>query len=281
MSSSILGQDMTYRGLLLIVLFMIGSTHSALGNETIRQPFSHDIHLGLDTVTCTTCHGLLEQKAPGFPDKKACMECHEHDNRDFENSAFKQRIPDENLEFPHGKHAEIKCTPCHSIDKNKAITAEPSKDCLTCHAQKSVKPDCTVCHKTQVMPGYHGKTFGINHSRLSNDMSDDAPHGRDCRMCHEQPVCTSCHKTMKPKSHTGFFRMRGHGLKASLDRTSCKTCHAESSCIQCHKQTKPLNHKGLWRDSHGLSIPGGFTGTMGNCALCHRPAWCTDCHNSR
>ncbi|MBU0991133.1 MAG: cytochrome c family protein [Proteobacteria bacterium] len=267
---------MKYYRFFIILLVVTGICYTAFGRSSGLSGFPHKGHI--EKTTCVTCHSVSEDSVPGFPDKAKCLECHDDKKVAWETAYPEKRKKTPDLPFPHKKHSNHKCALCHHPDE-KTITAEASKACLDCHEANNVAPDCVSCHQTEVMPGYHDAAWRMNHSRLSEKMIDPDVHGKDCRMCHSEPVCTTCHNTMKPMSHNGFFRLRGHGLNAAIDSKSCSTCHKESACIQCHRQTKPLNHKGLWETSHGRAVPAGLDGPVGSCSVCHNPAWCTSCHN--
>ena len=91
------------------------------------------------------------------------------------------------------------------------------------------------------------------------------------------PVCTSCHRSHPPKSHTALWRLRGHGPASAFDPEPCRVCHQPGMCIQCHRTTAPLNHRGAWGTVHGFAA-GSFAND--NCYVCHRRADCLACHKS-
>lgn len=273
---AILGHDMKYLWFIIMFLAVAGTGYTASGKDGDYSSFPHEGHI--EKMSCVTCHSASEDKTPEFPDQEKCKTCHK-DKIPWESAYPEKRKTNTDLPFPHGKHSDKTCTVCHHLDENKAINAEPSTACLKCHEANDVTPDCISCHQTEVMPGYHSNAWRMDHSRIPGQMIETDVHGNDCRMCHRDPVCISCHHTMKPLSHNGFFRLRGHGLQAAIDSQTCKTCHQERTCIQCHREIKPLNHKGRWENSHGRAAPGGLNGPIGNCAVCHQPAWCTRCHN--
>jgi hypothetical protein len=61
-------------------------------------------------------------------------------------------------------------------------------------------------------------------------------HVYDCNSCHVDDACRKCHQLNRPKSHTGFWRIRGHGIKGLAERESCINCHVQTFCIRsvCH-----------------------------------------------
>lgn len=181
--------------------------------------------------------------------------------------------------FSHTPHTNTSCRACHIIKTDTPPFIPGHAQCSRCHSAMGLKQGCSDCHLKKFLPESHGGLWRNSHTRYDAGKGYKKKHGQDCSACHKQPVCTSCHKTIAPKNHTGFFRTRGHGLKASIERNSCTTCHRESACIRCHRSTKPLNHRGQWQYLHGLAIPGGKTGSTGKCAVCHKPTWCVTCHN--
>ena len=117
-----------------------------------------------------------------------------------------------------------------------------------------------------------------------------------CALCHREDTCAECHRVEQPLSHTQGFRLKGHGLLASMDRGSCAVCHEPSSCEACHAETLPLSHGGMWGGTKSLHCLTCHTPLEQNgCAVCHKgtpshalappkPDWhdpamnCTACH---
>jgi hypothetical protein len=94
-----------------------------------------------------------------------------------------------------------------------------------------------------------------------------------CTLCHQQGnSCSTCHQRMPPASHDNTFRLRTHGLQASIDRSGCGVCHTQDSCASCHRVTQPRSHRG------GFGAP-----TNNHCVSCHLPVQdtgCRACHAS-
>lgn len=131
-------------------------------------------------------------------------------------------------------------------------------------AQEAV---CTECHESShFVPSYHDGGWLKRHG-TGRELGMPTAHGRDCGACHPGDACTQCHRRMPPASHTGFWRTRGHGLRAGFDRRSCRTCHAEPYCIRCHRESPPLNHRGDWQSRHGRA--GADPASPGRCFVCH------------
>jgi len=205
--------------------------------------------------------------------------------------------------FPHVTHVEHyedECIVCHvGLDDNEV----PSKidpllmsACVDCHASQGRVDECFDCHKEidenwtprnhdlawESMHGLVSRGMGIGDFSLLGPRSDDADvhrtvdhgHGEatanDCTVCHSEQTCDDCHFTQEPKGHNSYFRRRGHGLQARVDRESCVVCHTPDYCDRCHTITEPVTHNGL------------FGGTKSNhCVGCHLPLQgesCFTCH---
>lgn len=160
------------------------------------------------------------------------------------------------------------------------ITAygESGRNDASSDLDKAGNISCEECHDGRIfLPSYHFSGWRIRHGKMKKNQYQEE-HGKQCDDCHQKNACIDCHKKRKPRSHTSFFRIRGHGLKADMDRQSCATCHKESFCIRCHQHTKPMNHKGNWLQRHGYMIPAGQLKNIGKCNVCHSAGWCLSCH---
>lgn len=249
----------------------------ATAAEKNRLVFSHKDHVELSG--CKDCHGGSKGSVePVIPDGKACVECHNDSPLEKLNLADRKK-PKPLLVFSHKTHGKSDCMICHTISEKQLPGMPGFPECSKCHSNMNVKTSCGNCHNTPFTPDYHKGLWTKTHGFRAESITNKAVHGKNCALCHPEPSCVRCHQTMKPNSHTGFFRMRGHGLKASIESESCKTCHRESFCVSCHRETKPLNHKGNWEYIHGFAIPGGKGGAIGKCAVCHKASWCAACHN--
>ena len=74
------------------------------------------------------------------------------------------------------------------------------------------------------------------HVAASDQLPERTLRSDQCSLCHQPSECTDCHSVELPESHDNFFRRRGHGLIASMDRQSCATCHDSDSCDRCHQE---------------------------------------------
>ena len=59
----------------------------------------------------------------------------------------------DHVKFPHMRHvnAEVDCTECHGQVQEIEIIEEVAQPlgmgwCITCHVEREVRRDCTVCH---------------------------------------------------------------------------------------------------------------------------------------
>ncbi|MFH2063885.1 MAG: cytochrome c3 family protein [Pseudomonadota bacterium] len=260
----------------LIVLLTCFS-FSFADEEKTGAVFPHVQHV--EEQTCTDCHQTRSGSTePGFPDSAVCAECHD-DSPEKRVRSWGAPKTANHIIFSHGIHAKSECRVCHPVMENNPPKIPGYQECRECHAFIGGKTGCRDCHPILFTPKYHQGLWRRFHDEQPDTAAINSIHGRDCGACHPEPSCRRCHQTMKPRSHTGFFRMRGHGLAAAVETTSCRTCHRESFCIQCHRESKPLNHRGAWASTHGFAIPGGYTGSIGKCGVCHQPSWCRACHS--
>ncbi len=262
------------RAVILAMLIVPLIYLSALARN--KTEFPHSDHL--EEASCAECHLSGKGKEPEIPDQKSCTECHDDGKEESVtgNAPFQESYP---FTFSHTAHTIQECQTCHIISET-GLPATPSyTECSMCHKAINKKMTCSQCHTSVVtIPLNHNGPWNRTHGKRTDFGNDVQGHGKDCRICHGSSACQSCHRDNKPSSHTGFFRVRGHGLKADIEKESCSVCHQEASCVRCHRETRPLNHKGTWRTTHGLAIPGGVSGASGKCSLCHSTASCTECH---
>lgn len=265
---------------------------SAFSSPGTPFGFSHAVHFE-EGLECGDCHMMWDsEEAPGIPPRGSCNLCHESIDAEkpperridqlFDGDSFKaqrvSKLADEVI-FSHLQHATkpVECASCHKgIETSEYVDstlAVQMADCESCHQQESVANDCATCHqrlRTDVAPDshlfswtkMHGPTVRAQHQTTAND----------CSMCHQESSCTTCHQSTPPEGHNNFFRRRGHGLHARMDRQSCAACHRSDSCDTCHQNTRPTNHTA------------SFSGTLNtHCLGCHLPlvdSECSTCHRS-
>jgi len=248
----------------------------ALGADN-ADPFPHPPHLE-EADDCGTCHeaaarGEMEIK------KGACAECHEDEVPGYRPLRREGR---EILRFPHALHVEAgDCADCHKAPE--MIPARGKKACDACHSENDVDvpdPACAKCHAApaeKLTPPDHRGTWAVSHGHEAAWRVFDR-HGRDCTTCHKQDACAACHRTSRPRSHTGLWRLRTHGAAAAWNRDSCRTCHETGTCVACHRNTEPLNHVGAWSKMHGLTAR---SISDSSCNVCHSGGDCARCHAGR
>jgi hypothetical protein len=238
------------------------------------DPFPHDLHLE-EVDDCTMCH---KAGADGEMDvdKAACAECH-----DDETPGFRPVMSDgpEILRFPHALHVEAgDCTDCHKLPA--MAFPRGKKTCDACHKENDVEvPEsaCASCHGKpahKLTPADHKGTWAVSHGKAA-PWRVFSRHGKDCTTCHKQDACDSCHRTSRPRSHTGLWRLRTHGTAASWNRDTCRTCHETGGCVACHQNTPPMNHIGAWSKLHGLTAR---SKADTSCNACHNVGYCNACH---
>jgi hypothetical protein len=141
-----------------------------------RQPifFRHDIHAGQYKIQCQYCHYSVNVSSePGIPSMQTCMGCHtvvagSDSSHKVEikklRDAWSQKKPVEWVRvhylarfahFPHQRHIKAlgpnACATCHG-DVQRMPQVERVNNinnmgfCVTCHLERKVSRDCTVCH---------------------------------------------------------------------------------------------------------------------------------------
>ena len=141
-----------------------------------RQPvfFRHDIHAGLNKMPCQYCHySVAESSEPGIPSMATCMGCHliisgADSSHKVEiakvRESFNTQKPIEwvrvhsvakHVHFPHMRHIKVlgpnACQTCHGDVARmpqvfKVNNINNMGFCITCHLQRQVNRDCTLCH---------------------------------------------------------------------------------------------------------------------------------------
>jgi hypothetical protein len=141
-----------------------------------RQPifFRHDIHAGQYQIQCQYCHYTAAVSSePGIPSIETCMGCHlaisgsdsgaKSEIRKLRKAASDQKPVEwvrihavaRHVHFPHSRHIKAlgptACMTCHGDVKRmpqvyKVNNITNMGFCITCHLQRGVTRDCTVCH---------------------------------------------------------------------------------------------------------------------------------------
>lgn len=146
-----------------------------------RQPifFRHDIHAGQYKISCQYCHYTVsETTEPGIPSVETCMGCHQaiggadsasrgeiRKLRTFWNERADSTKPKlewvrihtlaRHAHFPHMRHIKAlgpnACQTCHGDVARmpqvfKVNNVNNMGFCISCHIERKVSRDCTVCH---------------------------------------------------------------------------------------------------------------------------------------
>lgn len=141
-----------------------------------RQPifFRHDIHAGQFKMQCQYCHySVAVSPEPGIPSMQTCMGCHlvvsgSDSGAKTEIKKVRQAWTDKkpvewvrvhylarHAHFPHQRHIKAlgpnACTTCHGDVSRmpqvyKVNNVNNMGFCITCHVERKVSRDCTVCH---------------------------------------------------------------------------------------------------------------------------------------
>lgn len=259
--------------------------------------FPHRLHVEDEGLECSDCHANWEDSDdPGMPRAAQCALCHSDLDAEkpptrqvsalFEGDGFRAahagRQADEIL-FPHQRHATagLACTGCHAavaadegtLSERGSELRASMEDCLACHAASAGprESDCAACH-AEIRAGLAPPSHRANWTRYHGTLVRGRAEARadQCALCHQPSDCTTCHQIELPAGHTDYWRRRGHGLTASMDRESCQTCHDPDSCQRCHEETAPASHAGGWgepRDRHCLACHEPLRGE--SCGVCH------------
>jgi hypothetical protein len=141
-----------------------------------RQPvfFRHDIHAGQYKIQCQYCHYTVAvSPEPGIPSMQTCMGCHTVIAGSDSASrveikkvrdAWAQKQPIEwvrvhylprHAHFPHNRHIKAlgpnACQTCHGDVARmpqvfKVNNINNMGWCISCHLERNVSRDCTLCH---------------------------------------------------------------------------------------------------------------------------------------
>jgi hypothetical protein len=287
------------RGLSVVALFCCLCFWGCKTETPTGLSFSHQQHLGRG-YTCALCHQFLSEYDPKRPSERVCVFCHEiglrseptekcalcHTRMDFTSGGV-DRPAFEDSKFKHEYHekARVPCQECHrdmaETRTYEAIVIPSMKDCMDCHVgrrepAKRGPTVCEGCHRVwrqDKKPDNHRIDWQRVHGSLAVEQFET-----NCGYCHtNKTFCLDCHMTTPPRSHTLFFKNRGHGFWAETDRMNCLPCHKQDFCLECHgpgSDVKPVSHKG------------GFGGRRPylHCASCHFPTGeaygCKACHHA-
>ncbi|MGH7753988.1 MAG: cytochrome c3 family protein, partial [Gemmatimonadales bacterium] len=153
---------------------------TAIDSSGLRGPvqpvfYRHDIHAGERQIPCAYCHYTADRSSePGIPSLETCFGCHQLipgstpenqaeirkvvtarlENRPIEWVRV-HRLPDF-VQFPHSRHVKALgytpegCAACHGtiaeMPRVYQVSTLKMGWCVSCHEQRNVTRDCTVCH---------------------------------------------------------------------------------------------------------------------------------------
>jgi hypothetical protein len=141
-----------------------------------RQPifFRHDVHAGQYKMQCQYCHySVAVSSEPGVPSVQTCMGCHlvvsgSDSGAKVEIKKVRQAWADKrpiewvrihnlakHAHFPHMRHIKVlgpnACATCHGeVSRMPQVYMANNINnmgfCITCHLERQVTRDCSVCH---------------------------------------------------------------------------------------------------------------------------------------
>lgn len=234
--------------------------------------FSHEQHLGMKDVECTTCHKGLDEvelsTAKNLPAMATCTTCH-NDRKattmcEACHTDFVMLLPQDHKrsDFLHSHRDEARlgalqtsCQTCHTetfcqqCHQGAGLKAFLPKDLMVEPRSKTSTKDSP---KRTVLQNIHALDYRFTHG------IDARAKQSDCASCHDaETFCAKCHEaggnvtqgTFKPKSHmvpgfTTLGRGSGGGLhaeEARRDIESCASCHdvegRDPTCMTCHTES--------------------------------------------
>lgn len=269
--------------------------------------FSHENHVAMKDVECTTCHLGLDTveyaTAKNMPTMATCTSCHNNVKAtnacESCHTSFANLVPKDHLVGDFKKDHK-KLTRLGSLDVSCA-TCHTQNFCADCHQGASLlqlgMSDLMAEPSPRNSPGDSPLQMPL---QMAHSMNYRFTHGidaraksADCYSCHSaQTFCAECHSTggkisggpYKPAWHLGAgFTTLGahsgggrHAEYARRDIESCVSCHdvqgGDPTCITCH--TDADGRKGTDPKTH----PAGFM--MGEEGPWHTNAGavCYNCH---
>jgi hypothetical protein len=253
-------------------------------------------HVAAPDAACATCHRPLHQ-APLLTDERV--------------RAFPAPPSHREPGFAgRGGHGLLAYHPVGAPPRPESVAAS----CATCHARDF----CQQCHVDgPEQPAVRALAWDarslIHEARLETPASHGEPsfvekHGRvvradprECRTCHTQENCVTCHVATPrvassmfpasaergagahvvrepPPTHTREFA-EWHGARAAARPETCAACHAREDCLDCHRPTAARGAPGYHPADFLARHPSVAYARGSSCSDCHSPAaFCADCH---
>jgi hypothetical protein len=222
---------------------------------------------------CRVCHQRFDAEKP--PERR--IEAFFDDDARYLRS--RHHTVHEDIYFSHSNHSGpqgLDCKECHgdmARQKNLPPPVGTKTNCMNCHAERNAPLGCENCHKEtrkDTMPPNHDAAWVRSHGGVVRALTGGSQNR--CELCHAQNSgCNACHHERQPDDHTFYFRNRGHGIAASIDRSRCATCHTSNSCDTCHQGTRPRSHNAGWAGPQQRHCVGCHLPLQGEtCSTCHR-----------
>ena len=234
--------------------------------------------LDLPSDKCLNCHVDVHKKTAS----EDCITC--HDFKDWKVTKFDHDI---NSEYGlTGKHAEVKCEPCHYFDpirekdaktgkvyrviKFKPLTYEKCDNChFDVHIGQFEKQACIACH--HLKKGWKDILFKHESAKYMGYKLDNKHKDVECDKCHERSNIVFSEFGIKKKAFTGLFK--------PIESKKCSDCHFDvhmaqfekQDCENCHpinNDWKKMTFKHESPDYSGYKLEGKHKDVL--CDKCHK-----------
>ena len=258
-----------------------GAKQSLIDMPAAHLHFSHERHLAVEGVTCSSCHaGVAKAElatVEHLPSMEQCIACHAE------------------------KGAPTDCRTCHAKGRGGTIrtayasgTLVPDDhgvlwlkqhgsmaerdlgQCASCHAQT----DCLSCHDGAIPPTFHQSNYLALHPQdaMANNPQCASCHRleRFCRDCHFRaqvtfgnPLVAGVTGSFHPDDWMSPEQPDFHGHVAQRNMATCSSCHAQQDCLSCHAfyDGAPEIHPPGWATSRRMRQL--RDANVGMCLQCH------------
>jgi hypothetical protein len=175
--------------------------------------------LSFESTSCRSCHEDIHQgQLDLWIEKEGCAFCHTTDT--WHRTSFDHDL----ARFPlEGKHREILCLECHTIETDQGgqqVWMKPLEmTCVGCHKDPHMGQFAEASH------GMDARTCGFCHTPLGWERLQ-FDHDRDTGFAltggHANVACGQCHEPVKGSQSEAFIRYRP----------------TDTACIACHGNTE-------------------------------------------
>ncbi len=190
--------------------------------------FDHERHAAMSTMgggNCRLCHHDTSEHEIG-----CCCDCHPATNGtsgpghiDLKAAYHRQCM------FCHRDWSgEADCVICHApldAKDSRAMESDVPRDETHAFAHRDVPKK--VQFETEYLPGPY----------VTFDHDVHEAHKVECRECHAQDACASCHLgngNGNGNGHKADGKQNGHQLHTFSNRSTCTHCHEMDLCRVCH-----------------------------------------------